>query len=209
MGNKPVNFVSWYSAIRFCNWMHNGRPVGAQGAGTTEGGAYTLTAQYAVAVGTHPEHGTNGRNAEALFWLPSENEWYKAAYHTQRTRNGITTHSYREYPTSLSTIPFHVEALSNGDPQSGMNTSNFDGEAEWNGVTGGNVTTVGLSESWYKAADMGGNVAEWNEEMMTSGSRGVRGGSWASPSSSLHKSSRGSFPALSVNSSIGFRIAGP
>ena len=37
MGNKPVNYVSWYDTIRFANWLDNG-----QGIGDTETGAYTL-----------------------------------------------------------------------------------------------------------------------------------------------------------------------
>jgi formylglycine-generating enzyme len=35
--NHPVNFVNWYEAIRFANWLNNG-----QGNGSTETGAYTL-----------------------------------------------------------------------------------------------------------------------------------------------------------------------
>ena len=35
--NKPVSYVTWYDAIRFANWLHNG-----QGTGDTENGAYTL-----------------------------------------------------------------------------------------------------------------------------------------------------------------------
>jgi hypothetical protein len=38
MGDKPVNYVSWYDAARFSNWLHNG-----QGVGSTETGAYTLS----------------------------------------------------------------------------------------------------------------------------------------------------------------------
>ncbi|MHC5110450.1 MAG: hypothetical protein ACYTHJ_11290, partial [Planctomycetota bacterium] len=30
MGNKPVNFVSFFDAMRFVNWLHNGQPSGAQ-----------------------------------------------------------------------------------------------------------------------------------------------------------------------------------
>src|SRR5436190_1925357 len=65
MGNKPVNFVSCYDALRFANWLNNG-----QGSGDTETGAYTLSLGQSVA-----------RNAGATWFLPTENEWYKAAYY--------------------------------------------------------------------------------------------------------------------------------
>ena len=46
--NRPVTYVSWGDAARFCNWLHNGQPTGqltedpAQGAGLTEDGSYYL-----------------------------------------------------------------------------------------------------------------------------------------------------------------------
>jgi formylglycine-generating enzyme required for sulfatase activity len=66
MGDKPVNYVSWYDAARFTNWLHNG-----QGAGSTETGAYTLTGNTGIIT----------KNVGATVWLPSEDEWYKAAYY--------------------------------------------------------------------------------------------------------------------------------
>lgn len=39
-GNHPVNWVTWYDAIRFANWVNNG-----QGNSSTETGAYTLLDQ--------------------------------------------------------------------------------------------------------------------------------------------------------------------
>jgi len=70
LANQPVNYVTWYDALRFANWLHNGEPSGVQSTATTEDGAYTFTG--ATTVGA--------RNADARFALPSEDEWYKAAY---------------------------------------------------------------------------------------------------------------------------------
>jgi len=29
--NRPVNYVRWHDAVRFANWLHNGKPTGAPG----------------------------------------------------------------------------------------------------------------------------------------------------------------------------------
>ena len=74
--NRPVNYVSFGDAARFCNWLQNGEPSRAEGNGTTESGAYTLngaTTNSALLAIT--------RNATATYFIPSENEWYKAAYY--------------------------------------------------------------------------------------------------------------------------------
>jgi hypothetical protein len=38
----PVNRVSFYDALRFANWRHNGEPTGEQDNTTTEDGALRL-----------------------------------------------------------------------------------------------------------------------------------------------------------------------
>ena len=73
MGNKPVNFITWFRAARFVNWLQNGMPSGPQSALSTESGTYTL-------------NGANSgvsffRNPAANYWIPSEDEWYKAAFY--------------------------------------------------------------------------------------------------------------------------------
>jgi dienelactone hydrolase len=70
MQHRAVNFASWHDAARFCNWMHNGQPVGKQDKRTTEEGAYSLG----------PSATSARRTAHAKVFLPSEDEWYKAAY---------------------------------------------------------------------------------------------------------------------------------
>ncbi|MCP4195434.1 MAG: SUMF1/EgtB/PvdO family nonheme iron enzyme [Planctomycetaceae bacterium] len=67
----PVSYVSWLDAVRYCNWLHHGRPSGEQGVGTTEDGAYQLAGVKRV----------GSRQIGAKYALPTENEWYKAAYY--------------------------------------------------------------------------------------------------------------------------------
>ncbi|HVN40815.1 MAG TPA: hypothetical protein VMW19_21845 [Myxococcota bacterium] len=66
-GALPVNYVSFYRALRFVNWLHNGQPVGAQDETTTEDGAYTITPAGIAA-------NSIVRNLDASFFLPSEDE---------------------------------------------------------------------------------------------------------------------------------------
>jgi len=94
--NYPVTYVTWYSAIRFANWMNNG-----QGNASTETGAYTLGAlgRFAVPV----NGGSITRNAGASVFLPSENEWYKAAYYDPATS------SYHQFATGTNSQPFLLD----------------------------------------------------------------------------------------------------
>ena len=66
--------MSFWDACRFANWLQNGQPKGMQGAGTTETGAYTLTA-------AGINNNTVVRNANWKWAVPSEDEWYKAAFY--------------------------------------------------------------------------------------------------------------------------------
>ena len=208
MGDKPVNYVSWYDALRFCNWLHNGQPTGLQDSTTTEDGAYTLAGATAVDAGTDPTHGANGRNAGARFHLPSENEWYKAAHHEP----GASTNSYWLYPTRSDSAPTVATAdvFGNIDNDT-VNIANHSSGANWNGQTG-NMTTVGSggpgSQSFYGAADMGGNLYEWNEQDI-SGNRGRRGGMWTSSSPFLRSSARFDSTPANFSPMYGFRVAGP
>jgi sulfatase modifying factor 1 len=115
--NMPVNFVGWYDSIRFANWLNNG-----QGSGGTETGAYTLLGGTPT-----PSNGlTITRNTGAKWFLTSENEWYKAAYH----KNDGVTANYFAYPTSSDAVPT-AEA-----PPGGNNSANY-------GLLVANLTNVG------------------------------------------------------------------
>lgn len=86
MGNKPVVLVSWFDAARFCNWLHNGKTSSS----STENGAYTLNGSYPIVT----------KNSAANYWLPTENEWYKAAFF-----KNDGTNNYWTYATQNNTQP--------------------------------------------------------------------------------------------------------
>ena len=205
MGNKPVNHVGWFDSIRFANWLHNG-----QGTGDTETGAYTLLGGTA-----QPSNGLSiTREPGATWFLASENEWYKAAYH-QPAGQQSDTDDYWLYPTASNSVPTMATAINLAGPtrgdigNPGTNVANFNLGADWNGQDG-NVTTVGsaglLSQSFYGTSDQGGNVWEWNEELIGPW-RGIRGGSWFNVSFHLQSSSRGSYDPRFGVYDIGFRVA--
>lgn len=75
MGNKPVVFISWFDAARFCNWMHND-----MGSGNTETGSYILNGALS---------GVFYKNSGAKFWIPTGDEWYKAAYYNSNKQYRI------------------------------------------------------------------------------------------------------------------------
>jgi formylglycine-generating enzyme len=194
MFDKPVNYVSFWDACRYANWMHN-----EQGVGSTEDGAYTLNA-------VKPANTSVSRNPGALCFVPSENEWYKAAYYKGSS-------GYWSYPTRADSAPVLGISDSTGSITNDTTSiANYSFGAQWNGQTG-NVTAVGSggvgSQSTYGAADMAGNVHEWDEGIPVTGTRCIRGGCWYSISSYLLSSCRNGFDPTTEYPSVGFRIAKP
>ncbi len=108
-------------------------------------------------------------------------------------------------------MPTIATANSVGDISNpGANVANYDRGADWNGQNG-NVTTVGsagpLSASFYGTFDQGGNVWEWNEAVISSSFRGLRGGDWNVISNVLAASNRGNvIPSFEIII-VGFRVA--
>jgi len=200
MADKPVNFVSWYDSIRFANWLNNG-----QGNGDTETGAYTILGGTAK-----PSNAASiTRNAGASWFLPTDNEWYKAAYY-QPAAQGGDADNYWSYPTKSNSPPTAATATSVGNIRfPGTNIANYGHGAAWNDQQG-NVTTVGsagpLSQSYYGTSDQGGNLRERTETF--AGSFPVtRGGRFDSDSSELKSNPRYVSDAPGEYADTGFRVA--
>jgi formylglycine-generating enzyme required for sulfatase activity len=197
MERKPVVFISWFDAARFCNWMHNGAPSGAAEPSTTEDGAYSLKGTASIVLpGTDPLHGRNGRNAGALYFLPAENEWYKAAYFQPATEGGDSD-GYWSYPTRSNVPP------TSGGPPGGDRSANFGGVL----AAATDAGAYASSPGFYGTYDQAGNVWEWTEQIIKGSLRGVRGGSWLNDAQALTAGTRATGgPGFGAGEN-GFRVA--
>jgi formylglycine-generating enzyme len=188
----PVNYVNWAAAARFCNWLQNGQPTHVtQTTGTTETGAYTLGTAF-----TSEEIATIRRNSGAIWVIPTEDEWYKAAYFNPADS------TYFKYATSSNTLPSN--SLS-----SSTNGANF-----WNNVyTVPNtyLTDVGAftsSASPFGTFDQNGDLSQWIEGAgYYPGTFRLRGGSWGSVGGNLISTYRFPGDGASISTGdVGFRI---
>lgn len=198
--NRPITHLSWHSAARFANWMSNG-----QGSGSTETGAYTLNNASLHAVAANPG---------AAFYIPTENEWYKAAYYSPNN-GGVGVPGYYRYATQSDTSPGNIIG-------SATNQANYFTGAGYSVTQSSSrsssqnyLTDVGAfsgSQSYYGTFDQTGNVFQWNDLDGTASSshnRGFRGGPWANSDHSLSSSDRSMTTPSLEDKLIGIRLASP
>jgi formylglycine-generating enzyme len=218
--NKPVAWVTWASAARFANWLQNGQPTGMQDVSTTERGAYSLDGANSQQIA----HSVT-RNPGAKWFIPTENEWYKSAYH-QPAAQGGDVDNYWTYPTRSNNKPHSDQPP--GDPVIQSNVANivasdgidngYDDGFAVSGVgtfssTQNYLTNAGAytsAPSFYGTYDQGGNVLEWNETKtggISAFIRGIRGGGWEFDEDWMRSYFRYDGRQALVSADFGFRIA--
>ncbi len=193
----PVNYVSIYDAMRFANWVQNGKHTG-----DTESGAYTLLG------GTPVPTNANSvvRSAGAKVFIPNDSEWFKAAYYSP------TTHRYFLYPTGTDAVPTcttptpkpNAAACNNAIPEHYAPVGSYPG-----------------SPSPYGTYDQGGNIHEWLETITSEGqasaqyslpfpgaeNRKLHGGDGVDPVDLLASTNHSSDAGATEFSAQGFRLA--
>jgi formylglycine-generating enzyme len=195
-GNQPAATISWYEAAAFVHWLNTS--TGNQAAYkdlTFSGGSWSMelwSSADAWQLGGENLY----RNKDAVYFLPSENEWYKAAYYNPGGSN------YFLYPTASDTAPTAVASGTNA------------GTAVYK-IGGAALAIVdsagGLSP--YGTMGQGGNVWEWNESAFdginnsSSAARAFRGGSEGSGEFDLSSSGRLSGNPANEFGLVGFRVA--
>ena len=160
---KPATGLSWYEAAKFVNWLNTSTGFEA---------AYKFDSSGNYQLWSPGDAGYNAsnpfRNANAKYVLPSNAEWYKAAY-------GRQDGGWNYYTTGNITPTAVASATDIG------NTIVYK-----QGVQGPADITSSGGWSSYATVGQGGNASEWSESAVdginndTSENRCVLGGYWGS-----------------------------
>ncbi len=199
--DQPATSVSWNEAARFENWLNTSTgslPAYKFSLQPGQGG-YSASANIELWTPSDAGYNPNNlyRNSLATYFLPSVNEWYKAAYYSP---SGSV---YFDYPTGSDTAPTPVAS------------GTAAGTAVYNGQPGPADITLAGGLSLYGTMGQGGNVHEWEETDFdlvngpSTDARGVRGGDWFLNSNDLLSSGRVYDVVFPSNgySNVGFRVA--
>ncbi len=196
-GNQPAANMTWYEAAAFVNWLNMSK--GHQPA-------YDLTYNngWSMRLWSSAEAWQAGgqnlyRHKNAHFFLPSEDEWYKAAFH----KNDGVTANYWDYATGSNIAPVAVVSGTEAG------TVVYNQETSFGPAV---VDTAG-GLSPYGTRAQTGNIGEMKESAFDGGNnfptepRVRSGGRWNLDVSQLNSSFRVQHDLPTSIVGIGFRVA--
>lgn len=191
---KPIVHVSFLTAMRFANWMHGG---------DTETGAYTIGKQ----------NGLAPREPTAKVWLPSEDEWHKAAhYDPEAKRYWLYATRSDTRPNSRqpdATDPNAANFFWSDNVSNGMNKGYAFSQSDYykpGSIYLFDVGSYPASRSAYGTLDQSGSVWEWTEGIRWETKRVQRGGAWTDEANALRSTTRCSVPPTVTYKETGFRL---
>ena len=192
--DKPATRVSWFEAARFVNYLNEDQ--GASPAYKFDAGGEFQLWELGDA-GYDPANPF--RNSLARYFLPSADEWYKAAFYDPESD------TWFDYPNGMDTPPLPVASGADANT------------AVWNQTTGPADVMLAGGSSPFGTVGQGGNVYEWQEgpksgvldQIPNPEVRAFRGGAdhRASSAFGLSSLSVGDNPASLSFGQIGFRVA--
>lgn len=193
--NHPAISLTWNETARFVNWLNTSTGYPPAYKFTTDGARDDIALWYPTDVGFDPDNFF--RNSQAKYFLPSEGEWYRAAYYDP------VAERYWNFATGSDEAPGKV--ASGTAPGTAVWDHSASGPAE--------VTSAG-GLSPFGTMAQSGNVYEWMESASSppndipGKSRSVRGGMWGDRSAiALSVSLRLSDRPSRTGKSYGFRVA--
>ena len=194
-GNRPATNMTWYEAAAFVNFLNTS--TGHHAAYNLNGTATALTL-WSSAEAWQAGGENLYRHKDSYYFLPSEDEWYKSAFH----KNDGVTANYWDYALGSNNIPTAVTSGTGA------------GTAVYNQPVGQGPADVdndgGLSPYGTRGQD--GNALEWMESAFDgvndspSESRPVRAGYWNVGENELRSSLHFSF-GTGENPAVGLRVA--
>lgn len=184
--NKPATGISWIEAAKFVNYLNTSS--GSVMAYKFDGGG-NFQLWSSTDAGYNP--GNAYRNSLAKYFLPSTDEWYKAAY-------GSPTGQWSDYSNGLNTPP----DITTGGGAGAVYGANMSGPAD--------IADAGGMSPWGTIGQ-GGNVWEalesaWDQTNNSPNEmREYRGGSWSNINPEVYLSSSAT---ASGNITIGYETDG-
>jgi formylglycine-generating enzyme required for sulfatase activity len=190
--NRPATGITWYEAAKFVNWLNTS-------TGSTAAYKFDGNGNFQLWSAGDAGYDANNlfRNSLAQYWLPSRDEWYKAAY-------GKSDGTWSNYATGSNTVP---TATGGGTL---LGTTVY-GQSFASGPA--DIDNAGGLSAFGTMAQ-GGNVFEWTESAADgvnsseSENRGKQGGAYYTGGGDLPAQSfRFGVDSPSSDFIIGLRVA--
>ncbi|NBQ65485.1 MAG: PEP-CTERM sorting domain-containing protein, partial [Verrucomicrobia bacterium] len=205
--SRAATGISWNEAARFVNYLNTSKGYQAAYNFTTGGSNDNITLW-----GAGQYNGNNRfRHKDAVFVLPSLDEWYKGAYGSA----GGTWYDFATGSNSRNSGPVYTDPIS-------VTSGTAAGSAVYSRALGQGPADVTLAGglSPYGTMGQGGNVNEWTESAYdgvndsAGEAREFRGGSWTSSWEEIESLSRIPFAnettrggSTTAQNDYGFRVA--
>lgn len=232
--DHPVVGVSWFGAVKYCNWRSIKEGIPSDLLAYTEAPSPNFGAWRPITAddvswspGAFPPAARDRLVRDTLgYRLPMDdervaaaafNEWHKAASYRGLDGAGVASfgalYGFGRDVITTSDANFAVGGANAADGTTPIDY--FDGvralfvAPSACDIRNPPTTRTSATENGYALLGAAGNVAEWMQDFgAAAGERGTRGGSWRDPMDSalLTTTARGSRPAELPADDVGFRI---